>query len=218
MRWWSTGRWGAGRLRVTMAGPGGHSWADAGRANPIMALAAALVELGRLRLPSRPRTTLNCGVIRGGTSVNSIPEVATADLDLRSVSGMELDRVELGVLETLTRMVEGENHRRGSGGELKLHVAEDWGSGGGGAGGELGAVQQPAGGGSAPGDCDRGADWIDGRESAAVAGGSGAGDWGGRGGLGNPYAAGGLRSDGERPGAAEGVAAAAGYVRADGGE
>ncbi len=114
---------GSRRLRVTITGPGGHSWADAGRANPIMTLAAALVEIGKLRLPARPRTTLNCGVIRGGTSVNSIPEVATADLDLRSVSGMELDRVELGVLETLTRVVEVENHRRGSGADLRLHVA-----------------------------------------------------------------------------------------------
>jgi tripeptide aminopeptidase len=112
---------GSRRLRVTIAGPGGHSWADAGRANPIMALAAALVEVGRLRLPARPRTTLNCGVIRGGTSVNSIPELVTADLDLRSVSGMELDRVELGVLETLTRVVDSENHRRGEA-ALKLHV------------------------------------------------------------------------------------------------
>jgi acetylornithine deacetylase/succinyl-diaminopimelate desuccinylase-like protein len=114
---------GSRRLRVSIAGPGGHSWADAGRANPIMTLAAALVELGRLRLPLRPRTTLSCGVIHGGTSVNSIPESATADLDLRSVSGMELDRVELGVLETLARVVDGENQRRGSGGELRLHVA-----------------------------------------------------------------------------------------------
>jgi len=113
---------GSRRLRVTIAGPGGHSWADAGRANPIMTLAAALVELGRLRLPTRPRTTLSCGVIRGGTSVNSIPESAMADLDLRSVSGMELDRLELGVLETLTRVVDGENQRRNGGGELKLHV------------------------------------------------------------------------------------------------
>jgi tripeptide aminopeptidase len=112
---------GSRRLRVTITGPGGHSWADAGRANPIMTLAAALVELGRLRLPSRPRTTLSCGVIRGGTSVNSIPEAATADLDLRSVSGMELDRVELGVLETLTRVVDGENHRRGEA-AVKLRV------------------------------------------------------------------------------------------------
>ena len=113
---------GSRRLRVTITGPGGHSWADAGRANPIMTLAAALVEIGKLRLPARPRTTLNCGVIRGGTSVNSIPESAAADLDLRSVSGMELDRVELGVLETLTRVVEAENQRRGEK-ELKLHVA-----------------------------------------------------------------------------------------------
>ena len=113
---------GSRRLRVTIAGPGGHSWADAGRANPIMTLAAALVEIGKLRLPARPRTTLSCGVVRGGTSVNSIPESVTADLDLRSVSGMELDRVELGVLETLTRVVEAENQRRGEK-ELKLHVA-----------------------------------------------------------------------------------------------
>jgi tripeptide aminopeptidase len=112
---------GSRRLRVTIGGPGGHSWADAGRANPIMTLAAALVELGRLRLPTRPRTTLNCGVVRGGTSVNSIPELATADLDLRSVSGIELDRVELGVLETLTRIVDAENQRRGEA-ALKLHV------------------------------------------------------------------------------------------------
>jgi acetylornithine deacetylase/succinyl-diaminopimelate desuccinylase-like protein len=60
--------------------------------------------------------------------VNSIPESATADLDLRSVSGMELDRVELTVLETLTRVVEAENQRRGAGGservaaELRLQV------------------------------------------------------------------------------------------------
>jgi acetylornithine deacetylase/succinyl-diaminopimelate desuccinylase-like protein len=112
---------GSRRLRVTVAGPGGHSWADAGRPNPIMTLAVALVELGKLRLPSRPRTTLSCGVISGGTSVNSIPESATADLDMRSVSGMELDRLELGVLGALSRVVDGENRRRGET-ALALHV------------------------------------------------------------------------------------------------
>jgi acetylornithine deacetylase/succinyl-diaminopimelate desuccinylase-like protein len=112
---------GSRRLRVTIGGPGGHSWADAGRGNPIMALAAALVELAKIRLPARPRTTLNCGVIHGGTSVNSIPESATADLDLRSVSAVELDRVELAVLHTLTSAVEAENRRLG-GVELTLQV------------------------------------------------------------------------------------------------
>jgi acetylornithine deacetylase/succinyl-diaminopimelate desuccinylase-like protein len=112
---------GSRRLRVTITGPGGHSWADAERPNPIMAMAAALVELGKLRPPTKPRTTLSCGVIRGGTSVNSIPESATADLDLRSVSALELDRVELAVLNTLTRSMERENQGRVTP-ELRMHV------------------------------------------------------------------------------------------------
>jgi acetylornithine deacetylase/succinyl-diaminopimelate desuccinylase-like protein len=93
---------GSRRLRVTVTGPGGHSWADAGRPNAILALAAALSGLEKLVLPVNPRTTLNVGTIAGGNSVNSIPAVATADLDLRSASAMEIDRLELAVLRTLT--------------------------------------------------------------------------------------------------------------------
>ncbi len=92
---------GGRRLRVTVNGPGGHSWVDAGRPNPILALAASLVAVAKLKLPPRPRSTLSIGTIRGGTSVNSIPEQATADLDLRSTSALELDRVELAVLRTI---------------------------------------------------------------------------------------------------------------------
>jgi tripeptide aminopeptidase len=92
---------GSRRLRITITGPGGHSWADNGRPNPIVALARCLAAVSDLQLPAKPRTTLNCGTIRGGTSVNSIPESATADLDLRSTSGLELDRIELSVLNTL---------------------------------------------------------------------------------------------------------------------
>jgi tripeptide aminopeptidase len=92
---------GSRRLRVTVRGQGGHSWADSGRANPILGLSAALVALGKLKLPANPRTTLNVGTIEGGTSVNSIPESASADLDLRSTSALELDRTELAVLNTL---------------------------------------------------------------------------------------------------------------------
>jgi tripeptide aminopeptidase len=111
---------GSRRLRVRIAGPGGHSWADAGRPNPIMTLAAALVEIGRFTLPTRPRTTVNCGTISGGSSVNSIPELASADLDLRSTSEAELDRLELAVLNTLTRVVDAAKDRPSA--ILKLHV------------------------------------------------------------------------------------------------
>ena len=102
---------GSRRLRVSVSGPGGHSWADAGRPNPILALAAALLALDRLPLPAQPRTTLNCGVVRGGTSINSIPGLATADLDLRSTSAAELDRTELAVLSVLTATIDSENAR-----------------------------------------------------------------------------------------------------------
>jgi acetylornithine deacetylase/succinyl-diaminopimelate desuccinylase-like protein len=102
---------GSRRLRVEITGPGGHSWADAGRPNPINALAAALAELTRLVLPANPRTTLNCGTIAGGTSVNSIPESVTADLDLRSTSAEELESLESLVLSTLSRSVQGEARR-----------------------------------------------------------------------------------------------------------
>jgi acetylornithine deacetylase/succinyl-diaminopimelate desuccinylase-like protein len=98
---------GGRRLRMTVSGPGGHSWVDAGRPNPIMALAAALVAVSKLRVPARPRTTLNVGTIRGGTSVNSIPEQASADLDLRSTSALELDRMELAVLRTIAAELRG---------------------------------------------------------------------------------------------------------------
>lgn len=113
---------GSRRLRVRIVGPGGHSWADAGRPNPIMAMAASLVELGTLELPTIPRTTLNCGVIAGGSSVNSIPELASADLDLRSTSAIELDRLELVVLQTLTKVIEATARGRAAN-DLKLHVA-----------------------------------------------------------------------------------------------
>ncbi|MBW4037259.1 MAG: M20/M25/M40 family metallo-hydrolase [Acidobacteria bacterium] len=112
---------GSRRLRVRITGPGGHSWADAGRPNPIMALATALVELGRLTLPAKPRTTLNYGIISGGSSVNSIPERASADLDLRSTSALELDRLELAVLNTLSRVFNNAETSR-SATPLKLHV------------------------------------------------------------------------------------------------
>ena len=45
---------GSRRLRVEITGPGGHSWADAGRPNPITALAAALTALGRARAARQP--------------------------------------------------------------------------------------------------------------------------------------------------------------------
>jgi len=107
---------GSRRLRVTITGPGGHSWADFGLANPVVALSAAIQAIAKLKLPTNPRTTLNVGTISGGTSVNSIPASASAGLDLRSTSALELDRIELAVLKTLEATLKPHKN------ELTLHV------------------------------------------------------------------------------------------------
>ena len=113
---------GSRRLRVTVTGPGGHSWADASRPNPILALSGALLAISRLSLPSQPRTTLNVGRLQGGTSVNSIPASAIADLDLRSTSELELDRLELTVLTRLSAEIEAEASTQREGERLSLQI------------------------------------------------------------------------------------------------
>ncbi len=85
---------GSRRFEVIVRGPGGHSWSDFGAPNPIIALARAIEVLSQTPVPASPKTTFNVGVIRGGTSVNSIPESASMRVDLRSTSMAEIDRLE----------------------------------------------------------------------------------------------------------------------------
>jgi acetylornithine deacetylase/succinyl-diaminopimelate desuccinylase-like protein len=94
------------RFRITVTGPGGHSWMDAGAPNPILILARALLALESLDLPhADPRTTLNIGQISGGTAINSIPASATAWLDLRSTDSEQLHAAELALRDTLDQWV-----------------------------------------------------------------------------------------------------------------
>jgi tripeptide aminopeptidase len=51
--------------------------------------------MSEVALPTSPRTTLNIGTIEGGSSVNSIPESATARFDLRSLEVEQLVRLEV---------------------------------------------------------------------------------------------------------------------------
>jgi tripeptide aminopeptidase len=85
---------GSRRFEITFRGPGGHSWSDFGIPNPIVLLSRALAHFSEVLIPESPRTTFNVGVISGGTSVNSIPESATARVDLRSASKEELQKLE----------------------------------------------------------------------------------------------------------------------------
>jgi tripeptide aminopeptidase len=100
---------GSRRFEVIVRGPGGHSWSDFGAPNPIVILAKAIETFSATTVPSIPKTTFNIGVIRGGTSVNSIPESASMKVDIRSTSMAEMERLEHSLRRALNRAVEDES-------------------------------------------------------------------------------------------------------------
>ncbi|HEY1676113.1 MAG TPA: M20/M25/M40 family metallo-hydrolase [Candidatus Sulfotelmatobacter sp.] len=99
---------GSRRFEVIVRGPGGHSWSDFGAPNPIVILAKAIETFAATTVPMTPKTTFNVGVIRGGTSVNSIPESASMKVDIRSTSMSEMERLEQSMRVALNRAVEDE--------------------------------------------------------------------------------------------------------------
>ncbi len=84
---------GSVRLRVTVTGPGGHSWGDFGNPSAIHAAARLIEALDRIPLTQSPKTTLNVGMISGGISINSIAPTTTFDVDLRSTDPVALKRI-----------------------------------------------------------------------------------------------------------------------------
>src|SRR5271157_4369260 len=100
---------GSRRFEVIVRGPGGHSWSDFGAPNPIIALSRAVEVFSQTPVPAAPKTTFNIGVIRGGTSVNSIPESASMRVDLRSTSTAEIDRLERALRLALDQAIAAEN-------------------------------------------------------------------------------------------------------------
>jgi di/tripeptidase len=95
---------GVERYRVEIKGPGGHSWVDFGKPSAINELGKLIVKLTGIPLPDNPRTSLNVGVISGGTSVNTIAGHAQMELDLRS----ECDQALAGLVEQVKDILKGE--------------------------------------------------------------------------------------------------------------
>jgi acetylornithine deacetylase/succinyl-diaminopimelate desuccinylase-like protein len=85
---------GASRLRVTITGPGGHSWGDRGSPNPAHALADTISRLSGLTPPNDAAFAVNVGRLGGGTSINAIPAEAWCELDLRNESAESLEWME----------------------------------------------------------------------------------------------------------------------------
>ena len=88
---------GSRRLKVTVSTGGGHSWAAFGSPSAIHSLGTMIGEISKIQVPKSPRTTFNVGVIKGGTSINSIASLATMLIDLRSEQKQPLIAIETKV-------------------------------------------------------------------------------------------------------------------------
>lgn len=99
---------GVQRYRVKVRTAGGHSWSDFGQPSAIHEAAALVTRLSSLPLPTAPRTTLNVGVMSGGTGVNVLAAEATFELDVRSENEASL-AVIVGQVESTIQLT----HRDG---------------------------------------------------------------------------------------------------------
>jgi acetylornithine deacetylase/succinyl-diaminopimelate desuccinylase-like protein len=111
---------GSIRLRVSVAGPGGHPWGDRGTPSAVHWLVQALDRV--LESVRDSTASLNVGVIGGGTVINAIAGEAHAELDLRCVDDRELQLAAERVRDALEPRgselkvtVEALGHRPGGG-------------------------------------------------------------------------------------------------------
>jgi acetylornithine deacetylase/succinyl-diaminopimelate desuccinylase-like protein len=106
---------GSRRYRVRLRGVGGHSWGDFGAANPVHALGRAIARLASYPAPAEPRTTFNVGRVEGGAGINVIPREALMDVDLRSASAEELQRLDAFFRRAVREAADDENSQRRAG-------------------------------------------------------------------------------------------------------
>jgi len=98
---------GVQRYLITAKSGGGHSWVDYGTPSAIHGLADLVTKITSIKLPKEPRTSLNIGVISGGTSVNTIAAQASLELDLRSTGPETLNKL---ILEVETLVAKSNRH------------------------------------------------------------------------------------------------------------
>ncbi len=101
-----TWRKGVGDFIVTVRGRAAHAGSDhqLGR-NAIEELARQILVIQNLT-DYELGTTLNVGIIRGGTATNVVPEEATAEVDLRVMKPGEAERI-LAALQALKPVLDG---------------------------------------------------------------------------------------------------------------
>jgi acetylornithine deacetylase/succinyl-diaminopimelate desuccinylase-like protein len=102
---------GSRRYKVTYTARGGHSWSHFPSPSAIHILGRAIADISRLEVPAEPKTTFNVGVIKGGTTINTIAAEADMLVDMRSLDRqclMDLERRVLAIVERQAKEGDGQ--------------------------------------------------------------------------------------------------------------
>jgi acetylornithine deacetylase/succinyl-diaminopimelate desuccinylase-like protein len=113
---------GSKRYRVTIRGPGGHSYGAFGLVSPIHALGRAIDAIADLDVPEDPKTTFNVGRIGGGTSINAIAFEAWMEVDLRSPDPAALADIDGRFRDAVHGAMARENARDTRAGALTVEI------------------------------------------------------------------------------------------------
>jgi acetylornithine deacetylase/succinyl-diaminopimelate desuccinylase-like protein len=114
---------GSRRFEIAFSGPGGHSWSDFGVGNPLHALCRAVAFFAETRIEGTPKSAVNVGLIEGGSSVNAIPQLARAKVDIRSESNEKMDELVDLLAAAVDRARDLEN-QRATGGKVTSKLKE----------------------------------------------------------------------------------------------
>jgi tripeptide aminopeptidase len=114
---------GSRRFEITFTGPGGHSWSDFGVGNPVHALCRAVALFSETKLTGTPKSSVNVGLIEGGSGVNAIAQSARAKVDIRSESNQKMDEL-VDILTAAADRARDLENQRATNGKVAVKMKE----------------------------------------------------------------------------------------------
>jgi di/tripeptidase len=89
----------------------------------VHALGRAVAYFSEAKLNGGPRSSFNVGLIDGGTSINSIPSMARAKVDIRSESNQKMSEL-VDLLNSAVERAQEQENQRATGGKVAAKVKE----------------------------------------------------------------------------------------------
>ncbi|GMQ78875.1 MAG: M20/M25/M40 family metallo-hydrolase [Anaerolineae bacterium] len=94
---------GVRRFKIDVSTPGGHSWGDFGTPSAVHILGRIIADIDKMPVPVDPKSSINIGVIEGGTSVNTIAASASCLLDLRSLDKEKVESLSSSIRQMIVQ-------------------------------------------------------------------------------------------------------------------